>query len=314
MAAESTVTAFASTLRSRTHVMSCDATVVATFGPDTFDAVDAAAIVTAAIDRLHALEARWSRFRPTSEVSRLNSAPTVAHVVSDDTIRLVDHLLHGWRATDGAFDPTLLGAIIHLGYDASRDAAGSISPLASWNGLRGRPDAIVVDRVHRTVRLGTGTSIDPGGLGKGLAADIVSAEMIAGGATGALVEVGGDLRVRGVAPAGDGWPIDITDRGHILLVADGGVATSTTRRRTWTIEGVSRHHLVDPGTLRSTDSAVEVCTVVANSAAWAEAFTKIAFVRGASHALAEYESLGLAASIVTSDGALETSSWNGFRR
>ena len=99
-----------------------------------------------------------------------------------------------------------------------------------------------------------------------------------------------------------------------LRLADGGVATSTSRLRTWTSRGAAHHHLIDPSTLRSTSNEVEACTVVAGTGAWAEAFTKIAFARGATRALAEYESAGLAAAITTSDGVVSTSTWKEFRR
>ena len=97
-----------------------------------------------------------------------------------------------------------------------------------------------------------------------------------------LVEIGGDIRVAGTPPSGDTWTISVapmTPDGppRIVQLADGGVATSSSRLRTWRRNGARQRHLVDPRTLRSADTGAVSCTVIAGSAAWAEAFTKIAF-------------------------------------
>lgn len=291
--------------------MSCDATVVVTSAPGTAPVPH---IARSAIGRLHELEQRWSRFLPTSEISELNASPGVPRQVGPDTFRLIEALVLAWHATDGAFDPTLLGTLVHLGYGTSRDRSDLTTSLAPGTAPRGRPAEILVRADDRAVMLPTGTTLDPGGLGKGLAADLIVDEVMAAGAAGVLVEVGGDLRVHGRPPVGDAWPISIDDTGDVIELPQGGVATSSSRLRTWTAHGDRRHHLVDPTTLRSTATDVESCTVIAGTAAWAESFTKVAFSRGARTAIAEYERLGLAASIVTTDGVVTTSDWDGYRR
>lgn len=300
-----------SVVRAQTHVMSCDATVVVTSSPDT---VAGPNIVRSAIDRLHELEQRWSRFLPSSEISELNASPGVLRQVGPDTFRLVEALVHAWHATDGAFDPTLLGTLVHLGYGASREQAELTTSLAPGTAPGGRPAEILVRADDRAVMLPPGTTLDPGGLGKGLAADLIVDEIMAAGAAGALVEIGGDLRVQGRPPAGAAWPISIDDTRAVVELARGGVATSSSRLRTWTIDGDRRHHLLDPTTQRSTATDVESCTVIAGTAAWAESFTKVAFCRGASAAIAVYERLGLAASVVTAQGVVTTSDWNEYVR
>ena len=47
------------------------------------------------------------------------------------------------------------------------------------------------------VRLLDGVGFDPGGIGKGLAADLVATAAVDLGADGAMVSLGGDLRVAG---------------------------------------------------------------------------------------------------------------------
>src|SRR2546430_11655928 len=79
--------------------------------------------------RIHELEALWSRFSEDSEISRLNSAAPRPVRVSPETIRLVRRSLEGWRATSGAFDPTVLGDLVALGYQTSFERLGEESPL-----------------------------------------------------------------------------------------------------------------------------------------------------------------------------------------
>jgi thiamine biosynthesis lipoprotein len=293
--------------------MSCGASVVVVASPAAHDLSEA--LASRALARLHELEQRWSRFLPTSEISGLNDAAGEPRRASTDTVRLVETLVQAWHATQGSFDPTLLGALVELGYAASRDDANVRTSLAPLIAPTGRPEAVLVDPATGVIRLPVGTALDPGGLGKGLAADIVVEELLTAGAAGALVVVGGDLRVAGTPPDGT-WPIEI--EGHParrVQLLDGGVATSTSRLRTWWQGGVERHHLLDPRTGSPTRGDVVSCTVIAGTAAWAEAFTKIAFTDGVGPALDRYHELGLAASITTDDGARhDTTPWKEFCR
>jgi thiamine biosynthesis lipoprotein len=289
--------------------MSCRASVVVT----TDDTDAGASLAASAVRRLQQLERRWSRFLPASEVSGLNAAGGRPCRVSPDTVRLVERLVQAWHATEGAFDPTLLGTIVELGYATSRERNDRTTSFTHPISPRGRAADVLVDPSSQVVELPLGTALDPGGLGKGLAADIVVEELLAAGAHGALVEIGGDVRVAGRPPSGTAWPIAIEDTGEIVDVADGGIATSTPRLRTWSTDGVARHHLIDPNTLLPSTVDVVSCTVLAGTAAWAEAFTKLAFVDGRA-ALDHYEERSLAASITTSAGTIVTSTWKEFLR
>lgn len=269
--------------------------------------------------RLGELERRWSRFLGDSEISGLNNAGGEPRRCSPDTVALIEALVQGWHLTDGAFDPTLLGTLVELGYAASRADATIRTSLAGDVRPVGRPDLVLVAHSTGVVQLPAGTSLDPGGLGKGHAADLIVGELLDRGAHGALVEIGGDLCVVGTSPEGDGWPIEIrsaTDaKPTQILLAAGGVATSSSRLRTWHASDGERHHILDPRTLQPTAYDVIGCTVIAGSAASAEAFTKVAFVEGRSAALAVYDRHGFAARITTEDGSVHHSTaWKAFDR
>lgn len=292
--------------RASGRAMSCDVSVV-TVGESAMSPADA-------INRLHQLERRWSRFLPDSELSQLNASAGQEVTVSADTLRLVVALVEAWHLTNGAFDPTLLVPIVGLGYAASRDDATLHTSLAPLAAPKGRPERVMVDPVRSTITLPVGTSLDPGGLGKGLAADIVAKELRSSGAEGALVEVGGDLRVSGTAPDDDAWTIAVRhgtgDAYDIVRLRDGGVATSTTRLRTWEQHGTPRHHLIDPATLEPTTGDTVAATAIAGTAAWAEAMTKPAFVLGPRGALKLAEHHGVAVNVTTQTGGqVATSTW-----
>jgi thiamine biosynthesis lipoprotein len=240
--------------------------------------------------RIDELEQRWSRFRPDSEVSRLNATAGRATTVADDTRLLVERAVEAWRLTGGGFDPTLLDALRAAGYDRSFDElADDGRPIAvpQLSAVRPGPTDIVVD--GDSVMLPAGMGFDPGGIGKGLAADLVSALLIDEGAAGACVNMGGDLRVRGESPTGAGWTLAIEHpwcTAPIALVGlgDGAVATSSVLRRVWQVDGVRRHHLINPSTGEPSTSDLALACAIAGDAWIAEVLAKAVLLRGADRA------------------------------
>lgn len=253
--------------------------------------------------RIEDYERRWSRFLPGSELSRLNAGTGRMHPVSDATWILLRHLVAAWEQTDGRFDPTVLDALRSAGYrhcfepDNPQSVVGSLSdgdlsgrgPTDAEGGpARAAPGcaAILFDPVARSVLLPRGVRIDPGGLGKGLAADLVVGELLASGAEGAMVNLGGDLRAAGNAGADAGWVVGIDnpfladEESYRVALVAGAVATSSRLRRTWRSGGKRHHHLIDPATGRSSLSGLAGVTVIAAEAWWAEAVAKAAFLAG----------------------------------
>jgi thiamine biosynthesis lipoprotein len=234
--------------------------------------------------RVADLEQRWSRFLPTSEVSRLNALAGTAVTVSPETALLVRRSIQAWQLSAGSFDPTVLGAVVRAGYDRSFEQVADRGPVTSPL-VTGTAD---IEADGASVRLPEGTGFDPGGIGKGLAADLVATELLAAGADGVCVNLGGDVRVIGDSPSGDAWTVEVEHpvQGTLALlgVADGGVATSTTLRRRWTVDGEPRHHLIDPGTGLPSDSDLDLAAVVASEAWVAEVLAKAVLLRGSDRA------------------------------
>ena len=219
----------------------------------------AAVLLALARRRLQTLERRWSRFLPDSEVSELNRHRGEDVTVGWETRRLVERAVEGWRLSGGRFDPTVLDDLLRAGYDRSFEqlAAAADEPDGDRLGAirarppvgRGRRSGCSAIRVGpATVRLPRDHGFDPGGLGKGLAADLVVEELCSLGATGVCLNLGGDLRVWGAAPAGGTWTVAVERPTSplpiaLLGLAGGAVATSTTFRRRWRHGATSAHHL-----------------------------------------------------------------------
>jgi thiamine biosynthesis lipoprotein len=239
-----------------------------------------------ALDRAEAeferLEQVMSRFRETSELSRLNRDGRIADA-SLDLVEVVELAVEARATTGGRFDPTVHNAVVAAGYDRTFDALAPDTTAVPADVPVRCGGAVRV--TGRTIELEPGIHLDLGGIGKGFAADRVAELLAVVGPC--LVNAGGDLAVRGGR-----WPVGVTDDVTLELTG-GGMATSGRDRRRWLRNGEERHHLIDPATgLPATEAPVRV-TVVAGSAAAAEVAAKSAFLGG---------DVELPRVVVTSDG------------
>jgi thiamine biosynthesis lipoprotein len=297
--------------------MASDARVALVDGADT--------MVEDARLHLELLERRWSRFDPDSELSRLNRSESGRPItVSPDTLELVRRMRDGAIATGGAYDPTMLAVLVTAGYDRSHelglgDQSGGQPGIpvvvvpslpASGRSLPTGGPAVagaVIDLDAELITMPPGVALDPGGIGKGLAADLVVEGLLARGAAGAMVSIGGDLVVAGRPPAG-GWvvaveDVDRPDRDLARFRIDGGgVATSSTLTRRWRRAGRPCHHVLDPrsGTVSTTD--LVAVTVIAPTGWLAEVHATAALLAGSGGVLTHLGRHRLSGLAVTADG------------
>lgn len=254
----------------------------------------------AVIETFRNEEQRFSRFRPDSELSRVNALAGSWVQVSEGFGTLLDFSLDQANATHGAFDPTVLAAVEAAGYDrdfeevirAARGALRPPVPCGRWKEIA----------VHgRSVRLPPGVGLDFGGVAKGWTADLAVAGALESGMPWVLVSAGGDQRIGGDAPS---LSIDVEDPDEptaalmTLRLDRGGLATSSTAKRTW---GPGLHHVIDPRTgAPAITDAVQV-TVWAPTCAAAEIAATTALLAG-TRAVADAPSV-----IVAIDGSLHHS-------
>lgn len=249
-----------------------------------------------------------NRFRDDSELSRLNGRGGESVALSPTLELALAAALDASDATGGLCDPTVLPALVALGYDADydevarRDGAALAEPVPA----PGR-DAIDLDRVRHRVTLAPGCGVDLGASAKALAADLVADDVAPGG--GVVVEIGGDVAVRGRGPQGL-WAIAVSDalavdeRTPRVAITDGGLATSSIARRTWRAGGRVVNHVVDPRTGRCADGPYATASVSASSCRRANAFATAALVWGEDAAF-HLAQAGCAARLVRRDGVVE---------
>ncbi|MGW3115817.1 FAD:protein FMN transferase [Streptomyces sp. NPDC001107] len=229
-----------------------------------------------------------SRFRPDSELTRVNLGAGTSMTVSAyfaDALRVA---LRAARITDGAVDPTVGRAVIALGYDRTfaslrPDDARPLAvsrPAAGWQ-------RIVFDPRTRRLRLPPHTRLDLGATAKALAADRAARRAAAVTGSGVLVSLGGDLATAGPAPEG-GWRIaladdharPVTEPGPAVAVTGGALATSGIRVRTWRRDGRTLHHIVDPATGEPAAPVWRTVTVAAATCVDANTASTAAIVLG----------------------------------
>ncbi len=276
--------------------------------------VEAARII--ADDELAAVDRACSRFRPDSELSRLNGASGAVTSVSELFAELVEAALRAARLTDGDVDPTCGQALAEIGYDrdfAVLQAAGE-QPRRRARPARRVPGwrSVQLDRRRLLAQLANGAQLDLGATAKAWAADRCAEIIAAKLGSGVLVSLGGDIAVAGPPPA-DGWRVRVTDDhaagpeapGQTVTIRTGGLATSSTTVRAWAVGGRRVHHIINPATGEPARSCWRTVSVAAGRCVDANTASTAAIIRGEA-ALPWLNEAGLPARLVREDGSVET--------
>lgn len=265
--------------------------------------------LTAVEDCFANVEDNLSRFRAHSELSRLNAAAGKGPVpVSSQLFTIISLALDYARAGGGIFDPTVLIAMQHAGYDRSFEQMPAkdettLSPVALPHGGGWR--RVVLDEEAHTVTLPRGMGIDLGGIAKGWTVDQTALRLGAFGP--ALVDAGGDIRVT-ASIDGEAWPIAVQDPFDpaqdllVLRIIDGAVATSSIGKRRWQRSGHTYHHLIDPRTQQPAATDLHSVTVLASTTVDAEIAAKVALILGRVDGVKYLENRRLSAILVDADG------------
>jgi thiamine biosynthesis lipoprotein len=165
-----------------------------------------------ATDWMCSFEARYSRFRPDSIISRINEAAGIEAVrIDEELVRILAlcDMFH-W-STKGLFDPSTLPLIRLWDFRSKEPRVPSdievkrARDLVGWTRIKRDGNSIMLPE--------PGMGIDLGGFGKEYAIDRVMQMAIGCGIEDILVDFGCDLRVQGTPPQGGLWRIGIEDPG-----------------------------------------------------------------------------------------------------
>ena len=266
---------------------------------------------------LSAVDAACSRFRGDSELSRVNQAAGRPVPVSPLFAEALAVALEAAELTGGDVDPTCGQSLARLGYDRDfAQARRHTGPLRQPPMPAGGWRRVELDRSRLVVRVPAGILLDLGATAKALAADRAATAIQASAGGGVLVNLGGDIRVAG-DPPDCGWAVGVADDAgfdtstatvqarQVIMLADGGLATSSPLGRAWRRGGDRLHHIVDPATGRPARSCWRTASVTAATCVGANIASTAAILRG-ERAIPWLDGLCLPARLVRHDGTVVT--------
>lgn len=306
--------------------------------PDATARLDAALV--AARDRCLFFERAFSRTRDDSDIARAHAASPSAVPVSPQTARLVRQALGYCERSRGKFDITmgtvtslwnfhtgevpsrlaLARALPHVDYrhivldeeplgkdspvqgsldDDALNAGTSRAPSSNVPSSKSSQPALAITDPH--------TILDLGGVAKGYIADDLADLFIAHGVGRFVINLGGNVVVRGGRPAdasarppvaaGSPWrigiinPLDPAHNRAIVDMADGSVVTSGIHERRFTKGGVTYHHILDPATGMPAKTDLTSATIIAPRSMDCDGYSTTALMLGARDAIDFVESL-----------------------
>ncbi len=255
----------------------------------------------AAFVRLREIEASMSANAAGTVVAAINEAAGKAPVAAPADVRYVTGkaLWYASRSS-GAFDPTI-GPIVKLwniGLDGERvpapDEITAALPLVEF-------ESVKVDEAAGTVFLPrAGILLDLGAIAKGYAADEVARVLLEKRVKGAVIDLGGNVKVVGKKPDGSPWRIGIQnpfdERGeHIGIATLTGGATVVTsgvyERYFIADDGTHYHHIFDTETGYPVNNGLVSVTIISSSSIDADGLSTTLFSMGLHAGMALAESL-----------------------
>ncbi|MHC4924450.1 MAG: FAD:protein FMN transferase [Planctomycetota bacterium] len=256
------------------------------------DARKAHAALGGACAELLRVDRTMTRFNRDSDVGRVNASPAGTAVpVRWETATVLTEALRWAEASDGDFDPCV-GRVMELwepGRRSSPPATGRVRRLAGRRFFKAL-DVNSRSGIAHVLLSREEASIDLGGIAKGWGVDRAAMVLREHGITGAIVNVGGDLRTLGRDADGTAWRIGVRSStapetlATTLTMTDSAVATSGDYENGFDHGGRRYHHLMDPDTASPRRSAARSVTVVAETCMTADAAATATFGKDAAEA------------------------------
>ncbi len=271
--------------------------------------IDQANLTAEVETRLRDINGLMSTYMPDSELSRFNQSPANEWFnVSPEIIEVLAMAADIYRLSEGSFDVTV-GPLVNLwgfGPNPGPDqvpAAKQINEILETIGfehLQVRADAL---------RKNVDLYVDLSAIAKGYAVDQLASLLDDHGIQRYLVEIGGELRGKGVNAQGQPWrvAVELPESNQripyrIIELVDMGMATSGDYRNYFEQGGVRYSHTIDPATGYPIRHNLASVTVLAPSTAMADGLATAIDVMGADRGLALAEAQGLAVFVILKRG------------
>lgn len=235
-----------------------------------------------AVAEIKRIEAKFSRYRTDSVISRINQQAGTAMEVDEETARLLNFAAQAHAMSDGLFDVTsgvLRKVWLFDGSDRipSLSAVQCVSQQVGFHKVKWNPPVLLLE---------AGMEIDFGGIGKEYAADVALACLQEDCDVPVLVNLGGDICCNR-APAHSGWQVGIEQPDHhqtpvmILDLVKGALATSGDTHRFLLHQGRRYSHILNPKTGWPVEGGPRSVTVAAPHCVEAGMLASFALLQGA---------------------------------
>lgn len=255
-----------------------------------------------AVADIRLVEAQMSLFNPASALSQLNKQGVLyqPHPLLVQVLTLAQEVA---RRSEGAFDVTVQP--LWLAYTLAKqhhrlptaDEVAAAQAHTGWQALHVQPDVIRFTRPHMAVTLN--------GIAQGFAADVVRSRWQTMGVKHGLINTG-EWSALGQAQGGKPWRLGIADprdEGKLIsaIALSGQCVATSADSQTFFSPDFKHHHIFDPHSGHSPGDVAGV-TVLADSAALADALTKVMFVAGKPRALKTAKAWGVDVFLVDKAG------------
>ncbi|NDV47830.1 FAD:protein FMN transferase [Paludibacter sp. 221] len=243
--------------------------------------------------RMREFEQSLSTFEPNSVISRINK---------NDASVLTDHYFETMykmaqqvsEKTDGAFDITVAPLVNAWGFgfgNRSRKDTPDVEAMLQYTGY----EKIRLEN-HRLIKDDSRIMLDASAIAKGYSSDIVAQLLEENGCKNYMVEIGGEVRCKGVNPKGEKWKIGInkpvddatntqSEIEAVVAISNVGLATSGNYRQFYYRGDKKYSHTIDPRTGYPVNHSLLSATVIAPTCMQADAYATAFMVLGKDKAL-----------------------------
>lgn len=238
------------------------------------------------LDICHRLFDIYHEYEGVNNLKTLNESAGKGPVKVDERIiDLLELSVELYELTDGNVN-VMMGAVLSIWHE-HRTAGVSVPDMEALIAANGHTsiENLVIDRKNMTVEItDPEASVDVGAIAKGYAAERIYELIVSRGLAGYAINLGGNLRVVGTKPNGDGWVSGIQNPDktasepyvHKITISDSSLVTSGVYERFYVVDGVEYHHIINKDTLMPERDYLSV-SVHTESSAVADALSTALF-------------------------------------
>jgi len=253
----------------------------------------------------------FTTYDKSSELMILNESPiNIPQIVSSDMMSVLAVAQDVYKKTNGSFDPTVASLVNLWGFGPQLSAQQipndqEIVSLLNLIGL----NKLLIDKEKNLVTRLTDIKIDLSAIAKGYAVDCIARLLDGYKIENYLVEVGGELRMKGNNANGTNWIIAIerpyfiqTGAQEVIQITNSGLATSGDYRNFFEKDGSRYSHMIDPRSGYPIKHNLVSATVIAKSTTEADAFSTAMMVLGPQQAIKVAKENNLAVYLIIKNG------------